>query len=114
MTLTQEIDESRIRSHNAAPAATWSSGGAAYDKISRGILDAIEHAVNRLEVAPGQPVLDLATGTGWTARRLAALGAKMTALDFAPDMLNAARDLAAAAGREISFVEGDAEALPLP
>jgi len=114
MTLTQEIDRSRIRAHNAAPASTWSSGGAAYDEISRGIGDAIEHAINRLDVARAQPVLDLATGTGWTARRLAALGAKVTALDFAPDMLSAARELAAAEGRQVAFIEGDAEDLPFP
>ena len=112
MSLSQEIKERPIRAHNAGPATVWSSSGAAYDEISRGILDAIEHGVNRLEVAPGAPVLDLATGTGWTARRLAALGAEVTAVDFAPDMLRAAQDLAAAEGRRIDFVEGDAEALP--
>ena len=112
MSLSQESLERPIRAHNAGPATVWSSSGAAYDEISRGILDAIEHGVNRLEVAPGAPVLDLATGTGWTARRLAALGAEVTAVDFAPDMLRAAEDLAAAEGRRIDFVEGDAEALP--
>ena len=114
MILTQETLERPVRAHNAGPATAWSSGGAAYDEISRGILDAIEHAINRLEVAPGQPVLDLATGTGWTARRLAALGADVTALDFAPGMLKAARDLAAGEGRKVTFVEGDAEAMPFP
>ncbi len=113
MTLTQETLERPFRAHNVAPANIWSAGGAAYDEISRGIGDAIEHAVNRVEVAPDEPALDLATGTGWTARRLAAQGAKVTAVDFAPNMLTAARDLAAAEGRKIAFVEGDAEALPL-
>ena len=112
MTLSQETLERPIRTHNAGPAAAWSSGGAAYDEISRGICDAIEHGVTRLEVAPGAPVLDLATGTGWTARRLAALGAEVTAVDFAPDMLAAAQALATAEGRKVTVVEGDAEALP--
>lgn len=112
MTLSQDTLERPIRAHNADPAAAWSSGGAAYDEISRGILDAIEHAVNRLEAVPGAPVLDVATGTGWTARRLATLGADVTAVDFAPDMLRAAQQLAAAEGRKITFTDGDAEALP--
>ena len=114
MSLTQETVERPIRTHNAGPAAAWSSGGVAYDEISRGILDAIEHAVNRLEVSPGAPVLDVATGTGWAARRLAALGGEVTAVDFASDMLRAAQDLAAAEGRRIALLEGDAEALPFP
>ena len=112
MTLTHQAHERPFRAHNAGPAAAWSSGGDAYDAISRGILDAIEHGVNRLEVGPGAPVLDLATGTGWTARRLAALGAEVTAVDFASDMLKAAQARAKAEGRRIAFVEGDAEALP--
>jgi SAM-dependent methyltransferase len=114
MMLAQEAHDRPIRAHNAAPAAIWSSGGAAYDEISRGILDAIEHAVNRADVVAGKPILDLAAGTGWTARRLAALGAEVTALDFAPDMLAAALALARAEGRRVRFVEGDVEATPFP
>lgn len=111
MATPHEFNKSRIRSHNAGPSAVWSSGGAAYDEISRSILDAIEHAVERLEPTPGMRVLDLATGTGWTARRLAEHGADVTGADFAPGMLEAARELAAARGHDIPFVEEDAEAL---
>jgi len=102
----------RIRPHNAGPAAVWSSGGAAYDEVSRGILDAIEHAVNRLEPAPGMHILDVATGTGWAARRLAERGLDVTGTDFAPDLLTAARNLASARGLEVPFLEEDAETLP--
>jgi hypothetical protein len=76
-----------VRSHNAGPAAVWSSGGAAYDEISRGILDAIEHTINRLEPRPGMRVLDVATGTGWTARRLAEQGADVWGGALAIDLL---------------------------
>lgn len=114
MMIAQEIAERPPRRHNAALAAAWARGGAAHDEISRGIRDAIEHAVNRLEVVPGARILDVATGTGWTARRLAASGAQTTALDFAPALLQAARALAEAEGHEVSFREGDAEALPFP
>lgn len=112
MTIAGQSTERRVRAHNAGPSAVWSSGGEAYDRISHGILDAIEHAVNRLEPEGGQRVLDVATGTGWAARRLAERGVDVTGVDFAPEMLSAARALASARGLHIAFMEGDAEALP--
>jgi hypothetical protein len=42
-----------IQPHNQRPAAVWSSGGSAYDRISRGIADSIEHCVLRLDPQPG-------------------------------------------------------------
>lgn len=111
MTTSQQTRDPRIRSHNAGPAKVWSSGGSAYDEVSRGILDAIEHAVDRLEPKIGMRILDLATGTGWTARRLAERGFDVIGADFAPDMLAKARDLASARGLDIPFAEEDAEAM---
>lgn len=111
MTVARDSAQHPIRPHNAGPSAVWSSGDAAYDEISRGILDAIEHAINRLEPEPGMRILDLATGTGWAARRLAEHGHDVTGVDFAPDMLAAARELASARRLDIPFVEEDAEAL---
>ena len=52
--------------HNHAAANTWSAGGAAYDRISRQIADAIEHCVDRLAPRPGEHVLDLFGGSGST------------------------------------------------
>lgn len=101
-----------VRPHNEDAAAVWSSGGAAYDEVSRGILDAIEHAINRLQPTRQERILDLATGTGWTARRLADRGFDVTGADFAPEMLAAARESANARRLPVSFVDGDAEALP--
>ncbi|PVY77976.1 ubiquinone/menaquinone biosynthesis C-methylase UbiE [Tamilnaduibacter salinus] len=112
MTTAQDTAQHSLRPHNQGPSAVWSSGGAAYDEVSRGILDAIEHAINRLEPSQPMRILDLATGTGWTARRLAERGYDVTGADFAPDMLSAARDLAGARQLPIPFVDGDAEALP--
>ena len=112
MSAVTHPDSSPIRSHNAAPSATWSSGGAAYDEVSRGILDAIEHAINRLQPTTDMRILDVATGTGWAARRLAERGFNVTGVDFAPDMLAAARESAAARHLDIPFIEGDAEDLP--
>ena len=64
--------QAAIQPHNAKPASVWSSGGARYDQISRGIADSIEHCVLRLNPQPSERVLDLATGTGWTSRLVAA------------------------------------------
>jgi 2-polyprenyl-3-methyl-5-hydroxy-6-metoxy-1,4-benzoquinol methylase len=50
-------------------------------------------AVERLLcVTPGDRILDLACGNGVTSRRLAALGAKVVALDFSERMIALARD----------------------
>jgi SAM-dependent methyltransferase len=61
---------------------------------------------------PGERVLDVATGTGWSARNMARMGARTTGVDIAPDLLNAARALSAHLDPPIDFVEADAEALP--
>lgn len=109
---TENTEQLPLRPHNAGPSAIWSSAASAYDEISRGIADAIEHCVERLAPQPEECVLDVATGTGWTARRAADRGAVVAACDFAPEMVNAAVELSAARGYDIAFEEGDAEALP--
>ncbi len=101
-----------IQPHNERPSAVWSSGGASYDQISRGIADSIEHCVLRLDPKPGERILDLATGTGWTSRLVAKRGAAVTGTDIAADLLAAARDRARAEGLDIDYRVGDAEELP--
>lgn len=101
-----------IQPHNQRSATVWSSGGAAYDRISRGIADAIEHAVVRLNPQPGEHILDLATGTGWTSRSLARRGAQVIGVDIAAELLAAARDLGSHDQLPIDYRLGDAEALP--
>jgi SAM-dependent methyltransferase len=103
-----------IQPHNEKAAATWGAGGAAYDRVSETIADSIEHLLNRLNIHPGERVLDLATGTGWTARRLAQKGAKVTGVDIGEGVIEAARGLASAAHLNIEFLVGDAEQLDLP
>lgn len=104
--------EAAIQSHNAKPANVWSSGGARYDQISRGIADSIEHCVLRLNPQPGERVLDLATGTGWTSRLVAARRAKVIGVDIAGDLIAAARERAQMEGLDIEYRLGDAEGLP--
>ena len=108
MTTTQVLP------HNEKPAATWNAGGQAYDQISETIADAIDHCVLRLAPKSGERVLDVATGTGWTARRVAARGATVTGIDLGSDLIGAATALARDAGLTIDFKVGDAEGLAFP
>lgn len=101
-----------VEPHNQRPAAVWNSGGARYEDISRGIADSIEHCVLRLDPKPGEKILDLATGTGWTSRVVARRGADVTGVDIGADLIAAAQERAAAEGLNISYEIGDAEHLP--
>jgi SAM-dependent methyltransferase len=68
--------------------------------------------VDAVAVAPGERVLDVASGTGVVARAAAARGATVVAADISPAML--ARSAAHPDSAGISFVEAPAEAIPLP
>ena len=57
-------------------------------------------------LAPGDPVLDLGTGTGMLAIGFARLGMAVTALDPEPDMLAAAAERADAAGVTLDLRQG--------
>jgi ubiquinone/menaquinone biosynthesis C-methylase UbiE len=95
---------------NIQAARTWSAGGEKYDQVSRGIADAIEHAVDALDPQPGERILDVATGTGWAARRIAQRGATVIGVDLGEEVIEAAKELSSG----IDFRVGDAEALPFP
>jgi SAM-dependent methyltransferase len=97
-----------VLSHNERAAATWGSGGRDYDRISESVLDALAHLVNRIAPQPGERFLDVATGTGLTARLLSSRGAKVTGVDFGAGVIEAAK----ARATDIDFRVADAEALP--
>ncbi|GJE71044.1 class I SAM-dependent methyltransferase [Methylorubrum podarium] len=101
-----------IQPHNAKPASVWNAGGDRYNEISRGIADSIEHCVLRLDPQPGERVLDLATGTGWTSRVVAKRGAQVIGADISADLLAFAVRQARTEGLEIDYQLGDAERLP--
>jgi SAM-dependent methyltransferase len=101
-----------ILPHHQAAAAMWNAGGRHYDDVSFAISDALGHAAARLDAQAGERVLDIATGTGWSARNVARTGAHVTAIDIAADLLAAARRLSAHAEPPITFLHADAEQLP--
>src|SRR5829696_5086239 len=93
-----------------AHRATWAAGD--YAAVARHIDDVPPRdLLSRMDLQPGQKVLDVATGTGNLAIRAAAAGAQVAGLDLTPELFETARARAAAAV-VVDWVEGDAEALP--
>ncbi len=73
------------------------------------------HLVKFADIAAGESVLDVGTGTGVVAVTAARAGAQVTALDLTPELLGHARENARIAQQEsIVWTEGDAENLPYP
>lgn len=107
-----QLEDTRIQPHHAAAAAMWGKGGRLYDEVSFAISDALAHAAQRLNARAGQAILDVATGTGWSARNAARSGAKVTAADISAELVAAARELSAHVRPSIDFRVADAEALP--
>jgi SAM-dependent methyltransferase len=68
--------------------------------------------VRHARIRAGQSVLDVGCGTGVAALTAARAGAKVSALDLSPALIEHGKKHAALAGVEIAFKEGDAEALP--
>jgi SAM-dependent methyltransferase len=63
-------------------------------------------------IGPGERVLDVAAGTGNASIPASAAGAQVTASDLTPELFEAGRARAAAAGVELEWAEADAENLP--
>jgi ubiquinone/menaquinone biosynthesis C-methylase UbiE len=92
------------------PKTMWGAGD--WDSVASRILGVGEVCVERARVEAGMDVLDVACGTGNATYPAARAGARVTGLDFQPDLLALAREKASAAGVEIEWVEGDAQQLP--
>lgn len=105
--------EAVVLAHHRAAASLWGQGGKAYDDISFGLSDALAHAAQRLSAQPNEHILDVATGTGWSARNVARAGAHVSAVDISSELLEAAKELSGQRP-SINFQVGDAEQLPFP
>ena len=90
--------------------ATWMTGD--YDVFARYMEKDAEVFYQRLGIKPGTRLLDVGCGAGQLALIAARAGAKVTGCDIATNWLEQARTRAAAEGLDITFEEGDAEALP--
>ena len=101
-----------VLAHHQAAAAMWGRGGKHYDDVSFAISDALAHAAQRLNACAGERILDVATGTGWSARNVARTGAAVTGVDISRELLAAAADLSGHVRPVIEFLLADAERLP--
>ncbi|MGX5357803.1 class I SAM-dependent methyltransferase [Kocuria sp. KH4] len=63
-------------------------------------------------IDPGRRVLDVGAGTGNASLPAAAAGARVTASDLTPELLDVGRRRAEAAGLHLDWVEADVENLP--
>ena len=88
----------------------WGSGN--YVAVAERISDVGELVVERAGTEPGMELLDVACGAGNATIPAARDGARVTGLDFSPDLLAVARERAADAMVEVDWVEGDAQELP--
>ena len=101
-------------------AGYWDSQAATFDhEPDHGLLDPrVRQAWRRLLLAELPPapaaIADLGCGTGTLSVLLAAEGYAVTGLDFAPEMVRAARAKARAAGASARFELSDAAAPTLP
>jgi len=77
------------------------------------VLPAAEVVVARAEPLAGKVVVDVGCGTGNAALLAASLGARVIGVDPAPRLLEVARAEAEARRLDVTFVPGDAAALPL-
>jgi SAM-dependent methyltransferase len=91
--------------------ASWAAGD--FPAVAKLQLWAVgERLVRRVGIGRDENVLDIACGTGNAALRAAAAGGKVVGVDLTPELFVAGRALAAEAGVDIEWVEGDAEELP--
>ncbi len=91
--------------------AMWASGN--YDTmVETFLLPLGPRLVEAAAIAAADRVLDVAAGTGNASLPAAATGADVTASDLTPELLEAGRSRAGAAGVELEWAEADAENLP--
>lgn len=91
--------------------AMWASGD--YDAmVETFLLPLGPRLVEACGIGPGVRVLDVAAGTGNASIPAAQTGADVTASDLTPELLEAGRRRAEAAGVQLEWAEADAENLP--
>ena len=89
----------------------WASGD--YPRmVETWLLPLGPRLVDACGIQPGMRVLDVATGTGNAALPAAERGARVTASDLTPELLEVGRRRAEAAGLDLEWTEADAEHLP--
>ena len=113
MTRTREpAAQPDLEALKARQRAAWSSGDYAIVGTTLQIVG--EELCEAVDVRAGQRVLDVAAGNGNAALAAARRWCDVVASDYVPELLERARERAAAERLAIEFHEADAEALPFP
>ncbi|MGY1649611.1 class I SAM-dependent methyltransferase [Geodermatophilus sp. SYSU D01119] len=110
--MTDTLDATAAdRALKARHRAMWGLGD--YPSVARDLIPELGRVlVDAAGVRSGERVLDVAAGTGNAAIPAALTGAEVVASDLTPELFAAGRETAARAGAELTWEEGDAEALP--
>ncbi len=107
------MSEKTFSGIDAGRAIDWGRTSADYDRFRPGPPDSFYAKLEALDLGlPGQRVLDLGTGTGLLARRFAAQGADVAAVDISADQLAAGQAAARRDGVQVAFAQAPAEVLP--
>jgi SAM-dependent methyltransferase len=108
--ITREIPAWSEDPLTARARSVWTAGD--FLPIARSFAAGAEEFIGRLELRPGESVLDVACGTGNLAIPAARAGARVSGIDIAPNLIAQAQHEARTARCVIAFEVGDAEALP--
>ncbi len=91
-------------------SVVWGNGP--YEQMPQHYEPLLDHLATAAAPSAGEQVLDVATGTGALALRLARSGATVTGVDLAPALIDTARRIAGEQGIDIRYEVGDVEQLP--
>ncbi len=106
--MTLQLDDSALKARHRA---MWASGD--YPQmVETFLLPLGPRLVEACGIEPGARVLDVAAGTGNASLPAAARGARVTASDLTPELLDEGRRRAEAQGLQLEWTEADAEHLP--
>lgn len=93
------------------PTTTWGIGD--YPSMARQLEPVAQAAVDAAAMAPGERVIDLATGTGNAALLAAGRGGHVVGVDAELALLQLAEQRSREAGLDVRWLSGDLHALPV-
>lgn len=112
MTETMTQTSSEMQALKTRLKATWESGD--YGVFARYLESGALAFLKKLDLQPGERLLDIACGAGQLVIPASAAGTDATGVDIAANLVEQARQRARTAALSAHFNEGDAEDLPYP
>jgi SAM-dependent methyltransferase len=105
---------------NSDQRESWDGPGGSFwaenaDRMDAGLARYTEPFFAEAAIQPGERVLDIGCGNGFTSCEAARRGARVLGVDLSAEMLEVARERAARDGLEgVEFVQADAQVHPFP